>query len=86
MAALFGLGIDNAYIEIDGPEVPILDGSSDLFVELIEKTGTRAQAAPRKIIEVLQPIEAVSYTHLDVYKRQMLLQPNWELQLQMFTE
>jgi len=57
LAALFGLGIDNAYIEIDGPEVPILDGSSDLFVELIEKTGTRAQAAPRKIIEVLQPIE-----------------------------
>lgn len=57
LAALYGMGIDNAFIEIDGPEVPILDGSSSLFVELISSVGTISQAAPKKIIEVLKPIE-----------------------------
>ena len=57
LAALYGMGIDNAFIEIDGPEVPILDGSSVQFVDMISSVGTMAQAAPKKIIEVLRPIE-----------------------------
>lgn len=57
LAALNGMGIDNAYIEIDGPEVPILDGSSEPFVEMVSSLGTRSQAAPRRHIEVLKPIE-----------------------------
>lgn len=50
MAALHGCGIDNALIEIDGPEVPIMDGSSQPFVSLIEKIGTVSQPSLRKAI------------------------------------
>ncbi|WP_348771400.1 UDP-3-O-acyl-N-acetylglucosamine deacetylase [Azospirillum sp. SYSU D00513] len=56
MAALAGCGIDNAVIMLDGPEVPIMDGSSQGFVELIERAGTVAQAAPRRAIRVLKPV------------------------------
>ena len=59
MAALMALGIDNARIEIDGPEVPILDGSSDVFVRAFLKAGSISQGAPRRLIEVLEPVEAV---------------------------
>jgi UDP-3-O-[3-hydroxymyristoyl] N-acetylglucosamine deacetylase len=48
MAALFGMGIDNAVVELDGPEVPILDGSSEPFIDMIERTGMRALGAPRR--------------------------------------
>ena len=57
MAALYGLGVDNALIELDGPEAPIMDGSADAFVRLIDHTGRRRQDAPRQAIEVLQPVE-----------------------------
>jgi UDP-3-O-[3-hydroxymyristoyl] N-acetylglucosamine deacetylase len=57
MAALAGCGIQNALIEIDGPEVPILDGSSRLFVEGILAKGVREQDAPLYAIEVLRPVE-----------------------------
>lgn len=56
MAALAGSGIDNAVIEIDGPEVPVMDGSAAPFVFLIECAGIVAQEAPRRAIEVLKPI------------------------------
>jgi UDP-3-O-[3-hydroxymyristoyl] N-acetylglucosamine deacetylase len=56
MAALSGCGIDNAIIELDGPEVPIMDGSAAPFVFLIECAGTAAQTAPRQAIKVLKPI------------------------------
>ncbi len=56
MAALHGCGIDNLIIDIDGPEVPIMDGSSSPFVFLIECAGTEHQDVPRKVIEVLKPI------------------------------
>ncbi|GBF58911.1 UDP-3-O-acyl-N-acetylglucosamine deacetylase [Candidatus Phycosocius bacilliformis] len=56
MAALFGMGVDNAVIEIDGPEVPILDGSSEPFIEMIEMVGLRALGAPRRMLEVLKPV------------------------------
>lgn len=56
MAALAGSGIDNAVIELDGPEVPIMDGSSEPFVFLLECAGTIEQDAPRRMIEVLKPV------------------------------
>jgi UDP-3-O-[3-hydroxymyristoyl] N-acetylglucosamine deacetylase len=56
MAALNGLEIDNAMIEIDGPEVPVMDGSAAPFVFLIECAGIVEQDAPRRAIKVLKPI------------------------------
>lgn len=56
MAAFSGLGIDNAMIEIDGPELPIMDGSADAFVFLIECAGILEQSATRKRIRILQPV------------------------------
>ncbi len=56
MAALAALGVDNALVEIDGPEVPIMDGSALPFVKLLDRAGRRAQAAPRRVIEVLRPV------------------------------
>jgi UDP-3-O-[3-hydroxymyristoyl] N-acetylglucosamine deacetylase len=56
MAALWGCGVDNALIEIDSPEVPIMDGSSEPFVFLIECAGTVAQDAPRRAITIDAPI------------------------------
>lgn len=56
MAALHGCGVDNALIEIDGPEIPIMDGSSHPFVSMIEKVGTVNQSALRKAIWLQRPI------------------------------
>ncbi|WP_284177969.1 UDP-3-O-acyl-N-acetylglucosamine deacetylase [Rhabdaerophilum sp. SD176] len=56
MAALAGLGIDNVLVEVDGPEMPILDGSSRLFVEAIDQVGLRTLSAPRKVVKVLKPV------------------------------
>ncbi|MFT3690119.1 UDP-3-O-acyl-N-acetylglucosamine deacetylase [Paenirhodobacter sp.] len=57
MAALAGLGINNALIEISGPEVPILDGSSALFVRAMRRVGTRTQQAPLRAVRILKPVE-----------------------------
>ena len=59
MAALAALGVDNAAIELDGPEVPIMDGSAQPFVELLDHAGLRRQEAPRRYIEILDTIEVV---------------------------
>jgi UDP-3-O-[3-hydroxymyristoyl] N-acetylglucosamine deacetylase len=59
MAALHGLGIDNALVELDGPEAPIMDGSAEPFVRLIDRAGSRRQEAPRRAIEILEPVEVV---------------------------
>jgi UDP-3-O-[3-hydroxymyristoyl] N-acetylglucosamine deacetylase len=59
MAALCALGIDNAVVELDGPEVPIMDGSSEPFVQLLDQAGRRRQDAPRRYIEITAPIEVV---------------------------
>ena len=56
LAALHGCGIDNALIEMDGPEVPILDGSSWPFVAHIEEVGTVEQEADRHFITLTEPI------------------------------
>lgn len=57
MAALVMLGIDNVRVEVDGPEMPIMDGSSAAFVAVLDRAGKRAQAAPRRFIEILAPVE-----------------------------
>jgi UDP-3-O-[3-hydroxymyristoyl] N-acetylglucosamine deacetylase len=57
MGALYGLGIDNALIEIDNQEVPILDGSAKLFVEAISKIGIKYSDAPIKIVKIQKKIE-----------------------------
>lgn len=56
MAALAASGIDDAVVELDGPEVPILDGSAEPFLFLIACAGTVEQAAPRRAIQVLKPV------------------------------
>jgi UDP-3-O-[3-hydroxymyristoyl] N-acetylglucosamine deacetylase len=56
MAALSGLCVDNALIEIDGPEAPILDGSSAQFVDAIEQVGLITQARRRKFLRVLKSV------------------------------
>lgn len=56
MSALAGLGVDNVCVEIDGPEVPILDGSSAEYVDAIDHTGIVEQLAWRKVVKVLRPV------------------------------
>jgi UDP-3-O-[3-hydroxymyristoyl] N-acetylglucosamine deacetylase len=56
MAALAGAGIDDAIIEVDGSEIPILDGSAAPFLFLIDCAGIATSAAPRHMIEVLRPV------------------------------
>jgi len=57
MGALYGLGIDNALVEIDNQEVPILDGSAKLFIEEISKVGIKNSEVPIKIIKIEKRIE-----------------------------
>ncbi len=59
LAALAGLGIDNVLVDLDGPEVPIMDGSAEPFVFLIECAGIVEQPAPRMAIQVLKTVEVV---------------------------
>lgn len=56
MAAFWGLGIDNIYIDINGDEVPIMDGSAEPFVFLIECAGVVEQHKPRKYIEIMKKV------------------------------
>ena len=59
LAALRGMGVDNATIEVDGPEVPIMDGSAAAFVAAIDQAGIVAQSASRRFIQVLKPVQVV---------------------------
>ncbi len=56
MSALRGLNIDNIRIELDGAEVPVMDGSADPFVKLIQQAGIERQAAPRRMIRILKDV------------------------------
>ncbi|MEI8321328.1 MAG: UDP-3-O-acyl-N-acetylglucosamine deacetylase [Alphaproteobacteria bacterium] len=73
MAALAACSIDNILIEINGPEIPILDGSSSPFVQLIEKAGVAAQSKPKKFLRVLKK---VTVEHKDTWA---ILEPNEKL-------
>lgn len=70
MAALWGEGVDNALIEVSGPEVPIMDGSSEPFLELIAKAGIARLNAPRKVIRILSTVsveEGESFAAIDPF-------------------
>jgi UDP-3-O-[3-hydroxymyristoyl] N-acetylglucosamine deacetylase len=75
MAAFYGLGIDNAVVEVDGPEVPIMDGSSAPFVFLIKSAGIREQNAPKKFIVIKKRFE------LKDGNRSVCLKPSNELRI-----
>ncbi len=75
MSACAGLGLDNLYIDITAEEVPILDGSAASFVFLLQSAGIEQQAAPRRFIRVLKPVEvregegaSVKWVRLDPYE------------------
>ena len=59
MAAFAMLGIDNAVVELDGPEMPIMDGSAEPFIRILDRAGRRQQAAARRFIEILETVEVV---------------------------
>lgn len=56
LSAFAGLGIDNAYVDVNGPELPIMDGSAAPFVFLIQSAGVRKQRAAKRYIRILKPI------------------------------
>jgi UDP-3-O-[3-hydroxymyristoyl] N-acetylglucosamine deacetylase len=56
LAALRGLGVDNALVEIDGPEVPIMDGSAAAFVDAIDQVGIKTLSKARRYIKILKPV------------------------------
>jgi UDP-3-O-[3-hydroxymyristoyl] N-acetylglucosamine deacetylase len=57
MSAFAGLGVDNAYVDVTAPEVPIMDGSAGPFVFLLQSAGIAEQNAAKKFIRILQPVE-----------------------------
>ena len=57
LAALRGAGVDNCFIELDNIEIPILDGSSENFIEFIEKAGTKKQDAPRRFLKIKEKVQ-----------------------------
>ncbi len=60
LAALCAAGVDNLVIDLDGPELPALDGSAEPFLKLIEQVGLERQAAVRRYVRVLKPVEVRS--------------------------
>ncbi|MBQ6764793.1 MAG: UDP-3-O-acyl-N-acetylglucosamine deacetylase [Paludibacteraceae bacterium] len=60
LSALYALGVDNCIIEVDGPEMPILDGSARLFVREIQRVGRQEQEAEQQVFVVREPIEYIS--------------------------
>ncbi len=71
MSALSGLGVDNVYIDLDGPEVPIMDGSAAPFAMLVQQAGLERQAAPKRFLRVKKRIEVRDgdkWARLDPYQ------------------
>lgn len=60
LSALYAMGVDNCLIEVDGPEMPILDGSAKYYIQSIEKVGLQEQDAEQKVFVVTEPIEYIS--------------------------
>ena len=75
MAAFFGLGIDNAVVELDGPEVPIMDGSAAPFVFLIKSGDVREQKSPKQFIVITKPFK------VDDGNRSVCIYPSKELKI-----
>ncbi len=70
MAAFWGCGIDNAFVELNGPEVPIMDGSSEPFVLLIEDAGAAVQHKRKRMVEVTKPLR------VDEPDKHMMIEPS----------
>jgi len=71
LAALRGLNVDNVIVEIDGPEVPIMDGSAAAFVDALDQAGLTTRALPRRYIEVIKPVrvsKGAAYGELRPYE------------------
>lgn len=71
MSALAGLGVDNAYVDLDGPEVPIMDGSAAPFVLLLQQAGLEEQPAPKRFLRVTRALEvrdADKWARLEPYE------------------
>lgn len=71
MAALYALGLDNVLVEIDGPEMPILDGSSKPFIDAIDRVGLKRLDARRRYLKILKPVRVengVKYSELLPYE------------------
>ena len=83
MGALFGLGIDNALIEIDNDEVPILDGSAKIFIEKILSAGIKVSDAPIKIIKINKEITfTVGEKYISIRPSSVNLEIDFELKYQ----
>ena len=70
MSALGGLGVDNAYVDLDAPELPIMDGSASPYVLLIQQAGIEEQAAAKKFLRVMRRVEVKDgdkWARLDPY-------------------
>src|ERR1700752_841771 len=81
LAALHALGVDNAVIEVDGPEIPIMDGSAAPFVAAIDQAGIAALVPSRRYIQVLKPVRVAkgdSYGELRPYLRGLRIETEIE--------
>jgi UDP-3-O-[3-hydroxymyristoyl] N-acetylglucosamine deacetylase len=81
LAALYALGVDNAVVEVDGPEIPIMDGSAAPFVAAIGQAGIAVLSQSRRYIQVLKPIRVVkgdSYGELRPYLRGLRIETEIE--------
>jgi UDP-3-O-[3-hydroxymyristoyl] N-acetylglucosamine deacetylase len=70
MSALGGMGVDNAYVDLDAPELPIMDGSASPFVLLLQQAGIEEQAAPKQFLRVARRVEVKDgdkWARLDPY-------------------
>src|SRR5262245_32563997 len=70
MSAFAGLGVDNAYVDLDAPELPIMDGSAGPFVLLLQQAGLEQQAAPKRFLRILKRVEVADgdkWVRLDPY-------------------
>ncbi len=77
LAALVGMGVDNCLIEINGPEMPIMDGSSQPFVDLIEEVGVFEQDA----VKIWYSIDENIYQHDEEKRVEMVVMPAMEYQV-----
>lgn len=80
LSALRGYGVDNCFIELDNIEIPILDGSSENFIELIEKTGIVEQNSPRRFLKVLEKVE------FEQDDRKMSIEPSDKFEIECFID
>lgn len=75
MAALAGLGVDNAYVEVNGPEMPIMDGSAATFVFLIQSAGIEDQKALKKFIRIKEKVTVTGSENVSWHNQSATLQP-----------